>query len=167
MAALLHNYGCVNSRRPTLVDLVSLAGGASDAAITRRLDDAGHPGLRVRHGYVFQRLLVAPTSITRLAESLGVSQQAMSKTDAELTALGYVEASVDPSDARRRAIALTSHGRAAIDAARTERRRLDDAVAAVVGQDWLDVARETLEALLGELGLSDRVATRTVPDPGE
>ncbi|QIG38107.1 MarR family transcriptional regulator [Microbacterium sp. 4R-513] len=151
--------------RPTLVDLVSLAGGASDAVIAKALDDAGFPGLRVRHGYVFQRLLVAPTTITDLARSLGVTQQAMSKTIAELTSLGYVEASVDSSDARRRTLALSERGREAIEAARTSRARLEKAVRTAVGDDRLAAAHQTLEALLAELGIGEQIRSRSVPDP--
>ncbi|GAA1986911.1 MarR family winged helix-turn-helix transcriptional regulator [Microbacterium pumilum] len=150
----------------TLVDLVSLAGGASDAFIVRSLESAGYAGLRVRHGYVFQRLLVAPLSITALARDLGVTQQAMSKTIAELSALGYIEASPDAADARRRSISLSHHGRDAVRAARDIRARLERRIADAVGDDRLRGARETVEVLLAEVGLADRVAGREVPIPG-
>jgi DNA-binding MarR family transcriptional regulator len=128
--------------------------------------DAGFPGVRVRHGYVFQRLLVAPTSITDLAGTLGVTQQAMSKTVAELISLGYVEASNDPSDARRRVLALTAHAHASIQEAHAVRAELEASIESVVGADRLAAARDALEALLAALGVADRVAQRAVPEPG-
>jgi DNA-binding MarR family transcriptional regulator len=152
--------------RPTLIDLVSLAGHASDALIMQRLTDAGFPGLRARHGYVFQRLLVAPAGITELATTLGVTQQAMSKTVAELISLGYVEASTHPTDSRRRMLALTAHARASIDEARAARAEFEASIESVVGAERVAAAREALEALLDELGVADRVADRSMPDPG-
>ncbi|MFH8251011.1 MarR family winged helix-turn-helix transcriptional regulator [Microbacterium sp. B2969] len=152
---------------PSIIDLVSLAGGAVDAHVVRALEDAGYDGLRVRHGYVFQRLLVEPTSITRLADALEVSQQAMSKTIAELVDFGYVAASPDPADARRRVLALTDAGRGAVETARQARRSLEDAVTRAVGTGRRDDARTALEALLATLGVGGRVGSRSVPIPAE
>ncbi|WP_344091312.1 MarR family winged helix-turn-helix transcriptional regulator [Microbacterium deminutum] len=149
----------------SFIDVVSLAGGASDAFVVRILEGAGFIGLRVRHGYVFQRLLVAPSSISELARDLGVTQQAMSKTIAELTSLGYVEASADPADARRRVVVLSDRGHGAVRAAREARRLLEARVIGVVGAQQVRAARETLDALLEELGLGQRVGAREAPIP--
>jgi DNA-binding MarR family transcriptional regulator len=164
MLKTIHNYGCVLPSL-SLIDAVSLAGAATDAFVMRALEGAGFAGLRVRHGYVFQRLLVEPTSITELGAVLGVTQQAMSKTIAELTSLGYVAATVDPADARRRVLSLTPHGIGAVEEARAARRRLESVVEAAVGSERLAATHATLWALLEQLGLSDQVAARAVPDP--
>lgn len=155
------------TQRISLVDLVSICGGAADAYVVAALDSAGFDGLRARHGYVFQRLLVEPQSITHLADALSVTQQAMSKTIAELVGLGYVEASVDLADARRRVLSLTDRGRAAVAEARSARAALERRVRETVGVERLRAAQRALEALVDELGLSERIAARTVPIPGE
>lgn len=150
---------------PDLVALVSLAGAAADAHVLRELARRGHPALRVRHGYVFQRLMRQESTVSDLAAELGVSQQAMSKTVAELARHGYVRATEDPQDRRRRLVVLTDHAHDAIEAARDARRSLMNRLRSDVADDQLAVATAALSALLGALELSRAVADGVVPDP--
>ncbi|WP_344736879.1 MarR family winged helix-turn-helix transcriptional regulator [Microbacterium awajiense] len=148
-----------------LLSYLSLAGGALDGHVREQLRSRGFEGLRVRHGYVFQRLLVGPQSITELGRSLSVSQQAMSKTVRELANLGYVDTGTDPGDARRRVVRLTDRGRASITTAREIRSQLEARLARSVDGREVDGARAVITALLAELGLGDRIAERSAPDP--
>lgn len=148
-----------------LVSLVSLAGAAVDGRVIDALEAAGYHGLRARHGYVIQRLLVAPSSVTRLAEDIEVSQQAMSKTVADLHARGIVTLERSARDARRRTVALSARGHAAVDHARRARAAIQVAWREEVGPEALDAAAEVLTGLLHRLGLSDRLHERRVPQP--
>ena len=150
---------------PSLIDLASLAGGAVDGHVIAALERAGHSGLRARHGYVVQRLLAGDRTVTEIARSLGVTQQATSKTVAELERLGCVERRVDPGDARRRSLALSPRGLEAVDVARSARAHLLARVTAAVGETRVAVAEDVMRTVLDVLGLAGRVDMRAVPDP--
>ncbi|WP_160150812.1 MarR family winged helix-turn-helix transcriptional regulator [Microbacterium timonense] len=150
---------------PTLIDLTSLAGGAIDGHVIAVLERAGYPGLRVRHGYVVQRLLAGDRTVTELARSLEVTQQAMSKTVAELERLGYIGREADPADARRRSLALTPRGIEALETARRARADLMRRVRSAAGAERVQAAEDAMRAILDALGLGGRVDGRAVPDP--
>src|SRR5690348_12671737 len=128
MPADLHNHGCVSSD-VDLLSALSLAGAAVDRHVLDELHARGFAELRPRHGYVVQRLLVAPQTATELAAALGVTQQAVSKLAGELLAAGYVQRTDDERDARRRPLALTERGEEAVAAARAARADLESRVA--------------------------------------
>jgi DNA-binding MarR family transcriptional regulator len=166
MSGIIHNHGCVTpDATPSLIDLTSLAGGAIDGHVVAALEHAGFPGLRTRHGYVVQRLLAGDRTITEIARSLGVTQQAMSKTIAELERMGYVRRDVDPADARRRSLALSARGIAAVETARSVRRRLLTRVTAEAGVSRVAEAETVMRTVLDVLGLAGRVDDRAVPAP--
>lgn len=148
-----------------MIDLASLAGGAIDGHVIATLEHAGYPGLRTRHGYVVQRLLSGDHTATDIARSLGVTQQAASKTVAELVQLGYVRRDVDAHDGRRRALALSDRGLAAVDTARRARAELLNRVARDVGGDRISDAAMVLRSILDALGVGQRVDGRAVPPP--
>jgi DNA-binding transcriptional ArsR family regulator len=108
------------------------AGWALTDEVTRRLTARGFTGLRFSHGFLVQRLVASEQSIAALAQALDITQQAVSKTVAELERLGYVRRRPDPRDARVRLVALTDRGRAAVQAAREERAAVVDGAAAAV-----------------------------------
>ena len=124
---------------------------------------AGFAGIRHAHGYVFQHLLAGPMAVTELSRHLGVTQQAASKTVAELTSLGYLE-DAGSSDARVRRVALSERARAAIEKTRSIRagyqRRLSKKHGAEVVR-----ARRLLASVLEELGGAQAVRTRKVRAP--
>ncbi|MFO0578731.1 MAG: MarR family transcriptional regulator [Polyangia bacterium] len=131
--------------------------------VLERLHAAGFAGIRQAHGYVFQHLLVGPRSVTELAELLGVTQQAASKSVAELTALGYLQ-DADAYDRRIRRIALSAHGLACVRKARALRAALERRL---VRRHGAEVARtrHLLAAILAELGGLRAVRTRSVRAP--
>lgn len=167
MPEIIHNHGCVidGPASPSLIDLASLAGGAIDGHIIVALERAGYPGLRTRHGYVVQRLLAGDRTVTELARSLRVTQQAMSKTVAELERMGYVQRDLDPEDARRKSLSLSARGVEAIGTARELRARLLARVTAEVGASRVADAEVVLRTVLDVLGLAGRVDARNVPVP--
>lgn len=108
-------------------------------------------------------MLTGPLAISELAGHLGVTQQAASKTVAELIELGYLE-QVSSLDARVRRVALSERGHAAIDKARSIRavyqRRL-------IKKHGGEVARagRLLAEVLEDLGGAEAVRTRKVRAP--
>lgn len=150
-------------RRLDVTTLSALAGGAASDYVLERLRALGHAGVRVSHGYVFQRLLGAEPTIGELADALAITQQGASKHVAQLEALGWVERFGDAQDARVRRIRLTDAGRRVIEDARRVRAELDERLAAQVGPADVAATRRTLAALLGLTGDDVRAQERRVP----
>ena len=148
------------------LDLATLAALAGDAASSHLLEEVRRHGqVRVSHGYVVQLLVGGTPTIGELAQQLGVTQQAASKSVVELERLGYVERVVDAGDSRVRRVRLTSQGRRVVADARRARARLEARLERTVGAARLEVARDVLIALLEEVGATDAVANRRVRPP--
>ncbi|MDO7883155.1 MarR family winged helix-turn-helix transcriptional regulator [Salinibacterium soli] len=155
----------VDPRRPDDLDtatLLSLAGAATDTLIRAAIRERGFEVTRA-HGYVFQRLLAGEQTIGELAADLGMTQQGASKHVAELERLGFVIRRVSSNDRRARVVALTDAGRAVIDAARVARRDFDDRLRSVLGSDDVAALRRALGGLLDDVGVSARIADRSIP----
>lgn len=155
--------GPVDPRTLDLGYLALFVGMRINELVLDQLHAAGFEGLRQAHGYVFQHLLVRPLGITELAQLLGVSQQAASKSVAELLALGFLqEASGD--DRRVRAITLSERGLACVRKARSLRAAMERRL---VRRHGAEVARtrHLLAEILSELGGVSAVRTRTVRAP--
>ncbi|RKH51306.1 ArsR family transcriptional regulator [Corallococcus sp. AB049A] len=144
--------------------LALFVGMRVNALVLEQVHAAGFPGLRQGHGYVVQHLLEAPRTISELAELLGVTQQAASKTVAELRELGIVEPA--PSDdARTRRIRLSERGHAAVDTTRDLRAELETRFRRAQGARVIDETRRVLAAVLESLGGAETVRRRRVREP--
>ena len=75
----------------------------------RRLERKGFADLTVTHGFAMQALS-SGCSASELAQRLGVSKQAGTKTVVALERLGLVERSPNPEDARQRIVTPTRRG---------------------------------------------------------
>jgi DNA-binding MarR family transcriptional regulator len=148
-----------------LPTLTSLAGNGIVRRLLADLAEQGYAGVRVSHGYVFQRLVDAEPTISELAESLGMTQQGASKQVRELEDLGFVERRPVPGDGRARSVRLTGRGRGVVEAGRRARAALEAEVVDRVGVRDVRAAREVLAAVLDLTGLGDDVRRRTVPVP--
>jgi DNA-binding MarR family transcriptional regulator len=143
----------------------SFAGWAMADEIQRRLAAEGYADLRFSDGFVFQHLVEGSTTIGALAERLGVSQQAASKSVADLERRGYVTRAPDPDDARARLVALTPRGEAAIAGARRHREALVDELAGRLGPRRTESARRLLLDIVADLGAEEAVRGRRVRLP--
>jgi DNA-binding MarR family transcriptional regulator len=141
------------------------AGWAMADALQRRLADDGFPDIRFSDGVVFQHLVGGPRAIGSLAERLGVSQQAASKSVADLERRGYVERVADPADGRARRAGLTARGRAAIEAGRRGRAAIEAELAAAHGAERVAAARELLVDVLAATGGDAALRARRVRPP--
>jgi DNA-binding MarR family transcriptional regulator len=147
------------------VTALYLSGLALTTEALRRLHAAGHPDLRISHGFVVQHLVEGPVRIGDLATRMGVTQQAASKSVSELEALGYLERTADPRDGRARRVGLSGRGRAAVETTRAVRAGIERELAAALGAERLDAARMTALAALEWAGGAEAVSARRVPPP--
>ena len=144
--------------------LALFVGQRMNEQVLEDLHAAGFTGLRHAHGYVFQHLLGGPRSISELAGLLEVTQQAASKSVAELEGLGYVE-KTESEDARVRRVALSARGRASVEKARALREALQRRFERQHGARAVEEARRLLADVLTSLGGAEAVRTRKVRAP--
>lgn len=85
--------------------------------IQQGMDERGYTDIRPAHGFAFVRISAGDATTVDVAEHLGVTKQAASQLIEQLVQRGYVTRMQDPSDARRRPLALTRRGRACTRAA--------------------------------------------------
>ena len=129
-----------------------------------RLRAAGFQNVRESHGYLIQHLIEKDRSITELAQRIEVTQQAASKTVAELAKLGILDV-VPGADRRAKTVKLSARGRAAVHASRQIRRRIEARLIRSLGAAEYDAARSILSAALNALGGIKRIRTRRVLPP--
>ncbi|MFC9692596.1 MarR family winged helix-turn-helix transcriptional regulator [Kribbella sp. NPDC056951] len=153
---------------PSTADL-SLAslftGWALADELQRRLSADGFTDSRFADGVVFQHLVAGPVTITTLAELLGVTQQAASKTVADLESRGYLTREPAPTDARAKQVTFTPRGKAVIAAARNHRAALDADLRKALGNNRVEEARQLLVDALTHLGASPALRARAVRPP--
>jgi len=129
-----------------------------------RIKKEGLAQVRESHGYVIQHLIDRQRTITELARRMEVTQQAASKSVAELIRLGIVEAA--PSEDRRaKTIRLTKRGWSSVSGARKARARIDRSLVKELGRKDYERVKRGLLACLKELGGSARVKARRVRAP--
>lgn len=133
--------------------------------VAARVREAGHPDVRFAHGFVFQHLVDGPATVSAIAEAQGVTTQAVSQQLRELEDLGYVERSRDATDRRVRVVAMTAHGRSAVEAARRARDVVVQRVAEEVGASRVATATSVLRDVLAALDADPTIAARRVRPP--
>jgi len=133
--------------------------------LQRRLTADGYGDSRFADGVVFQHLVTGPVTITTLAERLGVTQQAASKTVADLQRRGYVTRRTDPTDARAKEVVLADRGEQLIAAARKHRATLDKELRKALGATRVEEARRLLVDALTHVGASPALRARAVRPP--
>jgi DNA-binding MarR family transcriptional regulator len=149
---------------PAEIDLLQLAlfaGMAANQAVRERLEKRGFVGLRDSHGFVIQHLLREPQSIGELAGHLGITQQAVSKTVAEMARNGYVQ-DAPSDDARVRKIRLSARGKSVVETTRKYRKDLEAELAQHAGKDAYAQAKSVLLSALDRLNALEPIRHRKV-----
>jgi DNA-binding MarR family transcriptional regulator len=159
----------VKSREVELdeLDLGHLAlfvGQRVNELVMARMKKSGAGSVRQSHGYVIQHLIGKERSITELAARMEVTQQAASKSVAELVELGILEAA-EAQDRRAKLIRLTRRGLEMVKLSRKVRAEIDQRLVKVLGKKAHVRVRERLAACLNELGGVQRVRARRVREP--
>jgi DNA-binding MarR family transcriptional regulator len=148
------------------LSLASLfAGWALADELQRRLAADGLADVRFADGLVFQHLVGGPMTIGGLAERLEVTQQAVSKSVADLERRGYVERRPDADDARARRVVLTARGEAAIAGGRRHRAAIEAELAERLGPRRVESARRVLVDVIRDLGADTAIRRRRVRPP--
>jgi len=142
-----------------LPQLALFVGQAANVQVLEALASKGFADVRTSHGHVFQHLVGGPRTVGDLAGRLGVSQQAASKSVAELVQLGYL-AKESAEDRRVSRVGLTARGRDVVRAARQARQAIEKKLARAHGERGLVQARRLLADVLESLGGADAVRTR-------
>jgi DNA-binding MarR family transcriptional regulator len=132
---------------PALLDDLADAGFAK---FHSRLSDAGHAQIRQGHGCVFRFIQEEGSRLTDLAESSGLTKQAVGEVVADLEGLGYVERAPDPEDGRAKLIKLTERGAEARDKAIEIFGEIEREWAERFGAERVAAMRELLEEIRAE-----------------
>jgi DNA-binding MarR family transcriptional regulator len=136
------------TRREPLARLFLSAAGLLVHELHLRLAAEGWHDVRHSWGFVIGRLQSGPAAVNELANFLGVSKQAASKTIDHLESHGLVRISAHPDDGRMRMVELTAKGeqfRRDVEAIYDD---IEGSWAAVIGQDEMEMIRERLTASL-------------------
>jgi DNA-binding MarR family transcriptional regulator len=96
---------------------------------------------------------------------MGVTQQAASKTVADMHRRGLLARRRSSADARVTLLDLTEHARAAIEAARTHRAALEAELVVEIGAPRVAETRAALTAILTRLDADQAIRQRRVRPP--
>jgi len=96
--------------RSDLGRLLADASAAVNAELMTRLAAGGYDDVRPSQIPVFAGLTPGGTRISSLAQSAGMSRQAMSMLVRDVERLGYISTSPDPTDRRGTLVRLTDRG---------------------------------------------------------
>jgi DNA-binding MarR family transcriptional regulator len=154
----------VDLKRLDLGYLALFLGQRVNELVVQRLVRAGFTNVRESHGYVVQHLIECERSISDLARRMGVTQQAASKTVAEMIRLGILEARTE-EDRRAKVIRISERGWKSIHFSRRARADFDRRLTRVVGIDRYRRVKVGLIACLTELGGVQRIQSRRVRRP--
>lgn len=144
-----------------LSHLAYFVGLAANRQLVAELGEAGFGDVRESHGFLIQHLLRGPHSVGELSVLLGVTQQAVSKTVAELTAAGYLE-SASGRDARVRLVQLSARGHACVLCSRKLRDKLERRLQKGLGERRTQQTQQALAEALELLGGAAAVKQRRV-----
>jgi DNA-binding MarR family transcriptional regulator len=130
---------------PALLTEVKVAAARK---VLRQTAEAGYGDIREGHGCVFGFIDVEHGSrLTDLAESAGLTKQAVGEAVTELERLGYLKREPDPSDRRAKLIKLTDRGVAAYWTARRLFTEIEQEWADELGEDLIATMREAAEKI--------------------
>ena len=132
--------------------------------VIAELTRLGFRHVRESHGYVIQHLIESERSITELARRMEVTQQAASKTVAELVRLGILEES-PAEDRRAKRIRLSQQGWKGVHAARRIRAALNRKLKRVLGGREYERSKHALIGCIEELGGTRMIKQRRLRQP--
>jgi DNA-binding MarR family transcriptional regulator len=139
--------GATTDRWTPLPALLDDLAGDTFAEFHTRLKEAGHTAIRQGHGCVFRFIHEGGSRLTELADSSGLSKQAVGEVVDDLEKLGYVERAQDPQDGRAKMIRLTEQGTDAHQVALDIFADIERDLAARYGAERVATMRELLEEI--------------------
>jgi DNA-binding MarR family transcriptional regulator len=139
--------GAATQRWTPLPALLDDLAGDSFSEFHGRMKEAGHASIRQGHGCVFRFIHEGGSRLTDLAESSGLSKQAVGEVVDDLEKLGYVERAQDPQDGRAKVIRLTEQGADAHGTALAIFADIERDFAERYGAERVAMMRELLEEI--------------------
>lgn len=136
------------SQELPLVVLLRVARTVYGSAMREALAESGFDDIPRNGLFVLTSIARTGAPLAEIIDHLGVSKQAAGQLIDTLVVRGYLERSVDPEDRRRLTITLTARGEAAAAVVRSAAERIDDALAARVGGEYVAHTRATLASLV-------------------
>lgn len=137
-----------------LIGLLTVVARWIEQRLLQLLAEAGFPEIRRAHTAVITNLPASGARLTDLAESAGISKQAMAELVAELVSHGYLDRTADPTDRRAKLLVMTDRAKAAHAATLEIFTEIERELADVVSQAALEHVRETLTDLLQSIALA-------------
>jgi DNA-binding MarR family transcriptional regulator len=116
------------------------------------LSDELYPGFRARHYRLLSFIPQAGVRVSDIADSSGLSKQALAQALALVRIQGCVDVIDDPGDRRARLVVLTDRGREALQAVRERTTQTEKQWAARVGAERYAIARAVLAEIAGGTG---------------
>lgn len=141
-------------RRESSVGRLSVVASDLQHHLTEALAHSGHHGLRPSFAPVLQSIREEGRAISRIAEELGVSPQAASRSAALLEDVGYVERTPNPSDGRSKLLVLTGRGRQLVEQGTTTILRREADYGQLVGPARVRQLARDVATLRQGLGLA-------------
>jgi DNA-binding MarR family transcriptional regulator len=143
-----------------LIGLLTAVGRWIEDRHMAALAEAGFDDIRVAHNAVFTRVPAGGVRLTDLAAQAGVSKQAMAEMVDELVAKGYLQRVPDPSDGRAKLLVMAPRGAASHEVTLRIFADIEAELAAVVGTERLEGARDVLTEVLLQVVASEARADR-------
>jgi DNA-binding MarR family transcriptional regulator len=142
------------SRPMPLGTLLSAAGRRLGAELDVALEKAGFADLRTAHAVVFQFIEPAGSRLSDLAQSAGMTKQAMGELVRYLEAHEYVMVTPDDEDRRTKRVLLTGAGWRVIELGIRVIDDYEKRLEQSIGREGLQELRSTLELIrTGRAGL--------------
>jgi DNA-binding MarR family transcriptional regulator len=151
---------------PDLAVLITAANRCVSDRLVAAVATAGGEAMRPSFGFVLRAVAAEQPTVSRLAELLGVTKQAASRTADDMVALGYLERAPDPDDRRRIRLALSPTGERIRDRALRESRAMEDELRDRFGADQVEHLRSLLVDFVERHGGADELAGRRSRAPG-
>ena len=117
-----------------------------------RLHARGWTDIRPAFGFVLLAARDQPTSVTELAELMGMTKQAASKLVDAMVGGGYVQRGTGSHDGRQRPVTLTGRGEELLSAVEQVYAELEEGWAKLIGASHLDRMRRDLLHILCDPG---------------
>ena len=125
--------------------------------VTAGLAELGHAGVRPVHEFALRAIDAGADTASELGRRLQVTKQAAAQTIAALERFGYVDREVDPADARRKRVRVTSRGHEMMTAGGALFDEVRSRWAARMGPEQLEALERHLDRLTTDrpLGVGD------------
>lgn len=143
----------MNHQIPSELDLTSLLSLSFSASINElheRLSELGFGDFRPAHGFMFKCIIPNGATGIELAEYLGITKQAVSKTVDYLEKRGYVLRKTHPSDKRGKIIVLTERGWLVVKAKEKILTEIEGRWSENIGTERMQILKKDLSKLVFE-----------------